>query len=70
MEVSDTADIKEYLLDVEFRYINGDEVNIVTKTISVDVGTEKGLNLLLFVIPLIGVGIIVPGSIYYKRKKS
>ena len=56
--------------DVEFRYINGDEVNIVTKTICVDVGAEEGLNLLLFVIPLIGIGIIVPSYSYYKRKKS
>ncbi len=70
MDVSDTADMKEYLLDVEFRYINGDEVNIVTKTISVDVGAEEGINLLFVVVPVIGIGIIVPGSIYYKRKKS
>ncbi|MDP8315033.1 MAG: hypothetical protein RAP70_08170 [Candidatus Celaenobacter antarcticus] len=70
MDVSDTADIKDYLLDVEFRYINGDEVNLVAKTISVEVGTGKGLNLLFFVVPVIVIGIIVPCYIYYRREKS
>jgi len=70
MNVDDAANIKDYLLDVEFRYVNGDEVNLVTKTISVEVGTAQGPNLLFFVVPIVVVVFIVLYYINVRRKKT
>ncbi len=72
--VDEDANLKEYLLDAEIRYIDGEEVKTETETVPVEVVTEMSLpfsEALLYAIPpLIVLVILVWIVVKFKRSRK
>ncbi|MHA1829784.1 MAG: COG1361 S-layer family protein [Candidatus Heimdallarchaeaceae archaeon] len=65
--VDDDADLKKYLLDLEIRYIEGNDVKIVEKTIPIEVSKEKQSYTLFCVIAVVIVVVLIAWK-YVKGK--
>lgn len=65
--VTDDANLKEYLLNLEIRHVDGSDVKLVTKTIPIEVSNEKGFQLLFLVIPIV---CIIALMVWWKYNKK
>lgn len=61
-DVEEDADIKDYILDLEIRYVDGNDVKIDSESVRISVEEERRIminELLLYILPLIGVIFLV-----------
>lgn len=67
--VDGNAVLKKYLLDVEIRYLDGNDVSTESMTVPFEIAREDGTNMLIY-IPVIVVLVIVVGIVVFKKRKK